>query len=613
MFFFCFSVFFTANSPPKMSARLEEGKAATTSDDDAAPRSNWAGSIVSDAAAARTKKPKAKPTASPTSDFGASLFGDDDDDEDDGEEKKEPIRRAPSVAFARPESRAPANKRKQASQDATSLLYDIDDDYGSKVIRGNDDDSVGGQPRPSWSQLNGLEKGYDGDNLSDLVNKVRDSNRKPTSGGPSGGRGVPFPNGHTPHPNTVENTEKIFGTSRVMKAKPIMCESINNPIFSQSEVVQTFKFNQKLHEQRAKTPAENMIVPLGNPNCVDVMPDELAYLTNEEKVSRGPRNPHFADRFAVTMMNGLAPSTNVRVIGMTKGKAQAGIGAAHNAQTFTVRVRGTGTVKHTGKARIPAGARVAFSPIPHTLTIPGRLLNDGTRTPDGKIPAVAETGVPADKFRANIFELNHGSVVAFTQEYAVSIDKVLYDAMVKPGAPQYAPGLLRGLLDTCNKTIIDKIVGYNYGDSMQPVELFAHYYALHRAIDAAELMWLPAMAPVDQWAEFMKDVRTEVTLVKRSEERFYHTQQAAKLYNVPALLEASDSKWKLATVTDAPAPGEEIKVYRTRLHIMRTWLLESQRIAHGTQHTWADDKTIGIAMTTAMPGQDIDICLGRGV
>lgn len=389
--------------------------------------------------------------------------------------------------------------------------------------------------------------------------------------------------------------------SRLKRAEVIVFRG-REGIDKQQPIVTTAMSPIGLHRARSATPPHEMVAPLGTPADHDVLEGDLVMI--EYRPGAGKRHGGFLpEGTAFACVNGLTRRTAAYPLGVavTSTKVEPG---KEGARTLTVQVGGTCTIAHMGATGIKRWSRVAVSPIPATLSVSGGR--------DGKletvVPYVRHTGYPATRFVPAIFEFHDLTVASHAAsvraEVSVAVMKAAQAAHDTPTVANFEAMIAAGA-----DAVRAKMAADRYDATYQPIELYGRWYALELCMRMAALLgWAKTEGP-DRLSEYVTRIQQAAQEIRSKEAMHYAFETQQKMYDAAALDESRNVLWAEAMkpVTHATPLGDLIAALCVRLPDIAT---EHMANALAQQHEWCDRWVIGRALSSAEPGESLDILLG---
>lgn len=417
------------------------------------------------------------------------------------------------------------------------------------------------------------------------------------------------------HPSRVDNT--AIWAAHTKRIKSMECAGRDNPVWKQSKVVTTVRYDGDLFNKRAKaSPPDRHVAPLGSFPDFNVKEGELVFTAIGANYRSRASTVHYPDIFGFSCVNGLDRGVATQFLGVAEGEAICNPNG-FSTKTFTVLRGGTNTVKHTGWTIIRKFARVAYTTEPFVREVKVSTLSGGEGPPMIQ-PVILEKGIPPTKFRPAIFEYHNHTVAALFNGIRQIVSGEIAKAVSAPDLDFTSEAGVEATIQKLWKVGVDAAIAqlyhFQYMPSYQPIEVAIDWMALQSAMFCATMrIQLSAdFTGSDRGRATAQSLRAYQKLavqINSKETRAYNLEYAAAVYDLPSVREGASELWRMTT----EEAGDDIKKVAM---IMALYLpdLIAERInnAIAQQHEWCNSHVIGIALSRAEPGEDIDIWFGEG-
>lgn len=359
---------------------------------------------------------------------------------------------------------------------------------------------------------------------------------------------------------------------------------IIQPAFQQGAIVVTIFQKVNAWELRAAKTAEQLrVVPLGNKNCGDIVPHDVvirpfAWRSPTPVVKNGDTSIE-----GTSAVNGFGRRARAQVVGIA---ATANNLSKEGDNHSVVIIGGVATTTHTGHQAIPAFATVIASLTPYAVS---------GDTPSQLVPAIAQAGVPDDKFRVGLHPLDERVIAAIKIRAERQVD-----AAMDNWRKEYKQSLndaksLPAFLVELKSMVATELQGFELNMRDKPSAAHMHWYGLEQAvIHAMQYDWklsdgdlaAELKAARDKWRPDREDIDF-ITANGGKVDRSVEGDLRRLLDN------------KTVTVREAYYTGGLRKMLRLHLH-------------HSSEemHTISRIMKVGLSLSSPNPGAPLDI-LGR--
>lgn len=282
------------------------------------------------------------------------------------------------------------------------------------------------------------------------------------------------------------------------RARVVRSTGRDAPAAPQSNIVGTVVVAKNIYDQRSRVPDDDAIAPLGTEEDFRIMQGEWCFMVAEQGMPNRQSVLQDTDIEVVSCVNGKSRFDRLQFVGNMQGKG-SNPADPRSDDHATVQFAGVMSGINTGLDTIPP-----FVPV-HFREDPATIVNSAGHL----VPAIAENGQPATKFRPASYAYTEENIQASTIRLQNMIDKD-WDTIVGGNAngdpvnmnvaaaalPINGDGVRqRAFWQLVNMHIDDYFRQPQWGGEDHPLKVFARWYAISCMLNMVNTAGILLTAP----------------------------------------------------------------------------------------------------------------------
>lgn len=372
-----------------------------------------------------------------------------------------------------------------------------------------------------------------------------------------------------------------------------------NPAFIQGYISQTVKQSPGAYETRAETPESDRVVPLGDKQCLNIMPGDVLMA------------PVKARAFAARTKQG---DTSIEVTsaanGLDKDARYQFIGIARTANKLTedgdlrsaAQIAGVSTTINTGGSAIPAFAHVvvAMTPFMHTDPVSKQT-----------VPGIDQVGQPQDKFVFSLHALDERSISVNCAKIRQDINGFFFASGALNMAYAVPDGLngraarIKTALGLIQHYVDNKITTFQAIPSECPSAAYAFWYAAERALTCCQFA-----RETHKTTDFKNSDTGIGAFIIKNQKNFLSSRDDEEFFTANGIV--PDRSAEAQVQSELSNPGA-VPTHLYRVNGVYDFIKLQETNTLGTWERLLRMTTAGKSLNCANVGSELDLLVGMGV